>query len=74
MSRITVLREIHKIQGKSGNWNFSPYGLGLYNGLELALAIVENRTPQYRDAPTAGYLVDRQNGNEGRLCQKSPMQ
>jgi len=31
---------------------------GLFNGLELALATLENRDPEYRDKPPRGYRED----------------
>ena len=40
---IENLKDVHKVQGYDGNWNYDPYMLGLYNGLEMALAIMENR-------------------------------
>ena len=41
------LREVHAIQGRDGCWDIDDYMLGLYNGLELALSIVENRACKY---------------------------
>lgn len=49
--RLQELRDVHAIQGTHGNWNDHPYMLGMFNGLELALAIMEDREPQYREAP-----------------------
>jgi hypothetical protein len=50
------LRSVHATQGANGNWNYSGYMRGMFNGLELALSIFEGeRKPQYRDAP-ATYL------------------
>lgn len=43
------LKEVHEIQGNSGNYDWSPYMLGLFNGLELALSIFEDREPAYRE-------------------------
>ena len=43
------LREVHAIQGRDGCWDIDDYMLGLYNGLELALSIVENRECRYKD-------------------------
>jgi hypothetical protein len=51
MSKIKTLRELVKIQGYNGNWNYDPYMHGLYNGLEFALSIMEKREPYFRDAP-----------------------
>ncbi len=46
---IDRLRDLVKIQGEDGNWNDTPYMLGLYNGMELALSIMENREPTFRE-------------------------
>ena len=42
------LREVHAIQGRDGCWDIDDYMLGLYNGLELALSIAENRECRYK--------------------------
>jgi hypothetical protein len=45
------LLELHAIQGSDGCWDRDDYMLGLYNGLELALSIVENRECRYKQRP-----------------------
>jgi len=45
------LKEVHEIQGNPGNRDYDPYMLGMFNGLELALAIFQEREPQYKSAP-----------------------
>ena len=45
------LRGMVAIQGSEGNWNYDAYMHGMYNGMELMLAILEDRDPKYRDAP-----------------------
>lgn len=45
------LRRIHEISGMDGTWNYNDYNQGLYNGLEMALAIVEDRDPVFRQSP-----------------------
>ena len=45
------LREVHAVQGRDGCWDIDDYMLGLYNGLELALSIVENRACKYKQRP-----------------------
>ena len=45
------LREVHAVQGRDGCWDIDDYMLGLYNGLELALSIVENRDCRYKQRP-----------------------
>jgi len=49
--RIEKLREMCKIQGYDGNWNYDPYMMGLYNGLEFAVSIVEDRDPVFKSQP-----------------------
>ena len=50
---LTQLREVHAIQGRDGCWDIDDYMLGLYNGLELALSIVENRECRYKQRSKA---------------------
>lgn len=45
---VEQLREVHAVQGREGCWDIDDYMLGLYNGLELALSIMENRAPIYK--------------------------
>ena len=45
------LRALVQIQGQSGNWDYSPYMLGMYNGMEVMLAAVEGRNANTRTAP-----------------------
>ncbi len=46
------MQEMVKIQGGNGNWNYDPYMHGMYNGMELMLAIVEDREPVYKEKPS----------------------
>ena len=48
---LNQLREVHAIQGLDGCWDIDDYMLGLYNGLELSLSIVENRACKYKQRP-----------------------
>lgn len=57
--RRTQLAEVLKIQGEHGNWNYDPYMQGMFNGLELAAAIMEGRTPRFRKKPDDGWLHDK---------------
>jgi len=43
------LRDVHAAQGSDGTWNSNQYMCGLFNGLELALSIFENREPLYKE-------------------------
>lgn len=48
---LRAMREMVKIQGADGNWNYDEYMRGMYNGMELMLPIIENREPVYKEAP-----------------------
>ena len=49
--KIIKIKELMKVQGQDGNWNHDPYMHGLYNGMELSMAIMEDREPAYRTLP-----------------------
>lgn len=45
------LEHLVHIQGQDGNWNYNSYMAGMFNGMELMLATLEGREPEYKDAP-----------------------
>lgn len=49
--KIETMKEMMKIQGADGNWNYDEYMHGMYNGMEFMLSIVEGREPVYKDKP-----------------------
>jgi len=49
---LQAVRDQLEIQGRDGNWNYDQYMAGMYNGLECALATLEDREPEYRKLPT----------------------
>ena len=51
-TELEQLRELHAIQGTDGTWDHDLYLLGLFNGLELALATMEDRDPIYKNVPS----------------------
>lgn len=55
------LRNMVATQGDNGNWNYTPYMLGMFNGMELMLAIVEDREPDFKKAPDE-WLSDKHMG------------
>lgn len=55
---IQPLRDQLRVQGENGNWNCNSYMLGMFNGMECALATLECREPQYRNKPDNGWLDD----------------
>lgn len=46
------IKEVKWQQGQAGNYDYDEYMRGLYNGIELADAIIEDRDPIYK-SPTA---------------------
>lgn len=57
--RLSDLADLVEKQGAHGNWNYDNYMLGLFNGLELASAVLEGRTPRFRKKPDDGWLADK---------------
>jgi hypothetical protein len=49
--KMKKLREVTKVQCEHGNWNFDPYMHGMANGLLLAVAIMEDKEPEYLEPP-----------------------
>lgn len=49
MADITKVRELRDVQ--AGSVGTDPYMRGLYNGLELAIAVTEDRDPVYMEGP-----------------------
>lgn len=45
---IDELKKLVEIQGRPGNYDYSDYMLGIYNGMELMLATIEGRDPVYK--------------------------
>jgi hypothetical protein len=48
---VVKLKELLEVQGRDGTWNYDPYFHGMYNGMEVMLAVLENREPVFRGAP-----------------------
>jgi len=61
--QLDALREMVDIQGYEGNWDCDEYMFGMYNGMELMLAIVENREPAFKEKPEV-YREDLPDDNE----------
>lgn len=51
------MNEILEVQGSSGNWDYDEYMLGIYNGMEFMVAMVEDREPVFKKPPKQ-YLKD----------------
>lgn len=48
---LVKLKEMLEVQGRNGTWNYDPYFHGMYNGMEVMLAVLEGREPVFRGAP-----------------------
>ena len=55
---IEKMKELLAVQGQDGNWNYDEYMFGMYNGMELMVAIAEGREPIYKEAPNQ-WLKDK---------------
>ena len=44
-------KDLLKIQGTKGNWDQDAYMFGMYNGMELIVAMMEEREAKFKDAP-----------------------
>ena len=56
LASIAKVIEVRDTQGRPGNWDADEYMRGLYNGLELAVSILEGeREPDFRSEPASGY-------------------
>lgn len=55
---IEQLKRLLEVQGYKGNFDYSEYMWGMYNGMELALAVMENREPAYKNKPKI-FIVDK---------------
>lgn len=55
------LNEIIEVMKEDGNWNYSPYMLGLLNGLLLAESIMKRnkKDPEYYTEPEKWYEEQR---------------
>jgi hypothetical protein len=54
MKHLESVKQLRYLQGEDGHWNISEYDLGLFNGIELILSILEERAPEYRRITPSG--------------------
>lgn len=50
-SKIKTMNELLAIQGQCVGEEYDPYMLGMYNGMELIISMVEDREPKFMEAP-----------------------
>ena len=51
MIKADKIRNAHEIHGRNGSWDENEYMCGLFNGMEYALSVIEDREPKYRTVP-----------------------
>lgn len=49
--KLENMKGMLKIHGADGNWNYDEYSFGVYNGMEFMVALMENRSPKFREKP-----------------------
>lgn len=51
-ARVQAIKDLMRIQGSNGHWDYDPYNHGLYNGLAIALGILDGKQEKYlRNSP-----------------------
>jgi hypothetical protein len=66
---IEMIRTWRTIQGTQGNWDADDYMLGMFNGIEMCLAALENREPDFRTRVDQPFAFDE----EGNLPNLGPV-
>ena len=51
-----IANEMLELQGRDGNYNYDSYMLGLYNGMEYIISLLEVREPKFIDGKEIKFL------------------
>lgn len=51
-----IAKEMLELQGRDGNYNYDSYMLGLYNGMEYIVSLLEVREPNMYIRTNDGYI------------------
>ena len=54
-----IANEMLELQGKNGNYNYDSYMLGLYNGMEYIISLLEVREPKFIDGKEIKFLSQK---------------
>lgn len=65
-TRVKKVKEIRKVQEQMIETNADYYMVGLFNGLEMAVAILENREPEFRATVKEPQIVEHEEEQCGR--------
>lgn len=65
-TRVKKVKEIRKVQEQTIETNEDDYMVGLFNGLEMAVAILENREPKFRATVKEQKIIENEGEQYGR--------
>ena len=51
-----IANEMLELQGRDGNYNYDSYMLGLYNGMEYIISLLEVREPKFINGKEIKFL------------------
>lgn len=51
IERFDRLKEFHEDLGQEGNYNYNPHSFDFFRGVEVAMSILENRPPRFKEVP-----------------------
>lgn len=64
--RVKELKRIRELQRQALETDTDDYMVGLYNGLEFAVAILENREPEFLDIVKEPPVIENEEEQTGR--------
>lgn len=64
--RVKELKRIRELQRQALETDTDDYMVGLYNGLEMATAILENREPEFLDIVKEPPVIENEEEQTGR--------
>ena len=60
--RLEKLKEMTGVQCSNGNWNYDPYMHGMANGMIFCLSLMEDKDPEFLEAPEVWLHDKRSDG------------
>ena len=54
-----IANEMLELQGRDGNYNYDSYMLGLYNGMEYIISLLEVREPKFISGKEIKFLSEK---------------
>ena len=54
-----IANEMLELQGRNGNYNYDSYMLGLYNGMEYIVSLLEVREPKFINGKEVKFLSEK---------------